>query len=154
MNGVSSNEFDPYGKVNRAMVVTTLWRLQGSPEVANAPTFTDVADGQWYTKAVAWAAANGIVNGMGDGTFAPLAEITREQVAAMLNRYADYKGWKVEAKDTEAYIHSAWAEENVDWAETVGLFDDLGVNVTNLTKAANRAELAAYLTRFCENVAK
>lgn len=154
MNGVSSNIFDPYGKINRAMVVTTLWRMAGSPEPVKEASFTDVPANQWYSKAVAWAAANDIVRGMGDGTFAPLDNITREQAAAMLNRYADFKGYTVVVKDTDDYIQSAWSEENVNWADTVGLFDDLGVNSINLTKDATRAELAAYLSCFCQNVAK
>lgn len=90
MNGVSDTEFDPNGTLTRGMVVTMLHRVAGEPEATVKADFTDVADGAWYADAVAWAAETGIVNGMGDGTFAPETDITREQLAAIMYRYAGH----------------------------------------------------------------
>ena len=90
MNGVTETEFDPNGTLTRGMVVTMLHRAAGEPEATVKADFTDVADGAWYADAVAWAAETGIVNGMGDGTFAPETDITREQLAAILYRYAGH----------------------------------------------------------------
>ena len=90
MNGVSDTEFDPSGTLTRGMVVTMLHRAAGEPKADTKADFSDVADDAWYADAVAWAAANGIVNGMGDGTFAPETDITREQLAAILYRYAGH----------------------------------------------------------------
>jgi len=156
MNGTGNNKFSPAVTTDRAMIVTVLWRLEGSPVVDSAVKFIDVETGAWYAAAIDWASANGIVNGYGDGKFGPTAQITREQIMAILNRYAVYKGW---AEDTAVsmvaqYTCSVWAENNVNWADLSGLLADLGVDVTDMTAMASRAELAAYLSRFMENIAK
>ena len=88
MNGVGGDRFSPEGTVTRAQLVTILYRVAGSPETAFKGTFTDVADEQWYSLPIEWAAANGIVNGVGGGRFNPEGKITREQIAAILYRYA------------------------------------------------------------------
>ena len=154
MMGTGDNKFSPDITTDRAMLVTILWRLDGSPVVESSAEFTDVADGKWYTEAIDWASANGIVNGYGDGKFGPADQITREQIAAILYRYADYKHFVSEKSNeiTAQYYYSKWAEKNVIWAENNGLFDDLGIDVRTLTEKASRAEIAAYLHRFCENV--
>lgn len=113
--------------------------------------FADVANGEWYTEAVRWAAAEGIVNGYEDGTFRPGNEITREQVMAILHRYAGYK--KLESgmilPMIPQYEYSMWAENDILWADMVGLTSNIGVDIYDMTAYANRAEIAAYLRKFC-----
>ncbi len=156
MIGTSDTKFSPDAIVNRAMIVTILWRLEGSPVVDSSIDFTDVPAGEWYTDAVNWASANGIVNGYGDDTFGPLNDLTREQIMAILNRYAAYKEWTDDVifPMIPQYDYSIWAENNVIWADMNGMFEGIGVDVSDLTKAATRAEMAAYLRRFCENIAE
>ena len=91
MNGEGENSFNPNGNLNRAMLVTILYRLEQSPEVTTASKFTDVKAGQWYSEAVIWASENGIVNGYEDNTFKPMNNVSREEMAAMLMRYAKFK---------------------------------------------------------------
>ncbi len=156
MIGTSDDSFSTTEIVNRAMLVTVLWRLEGSPIVDSIVNFVDIPSGEWYTDAVNWAAANGIVNGYGDGIFGATNDLTHEQVTAILNRYAVYKklSENVNGNADDAYTNSEWAENNVLWADLNGMFDGIGSDISNLTKGASRAELAAYLRRFCENVMK
>ncbi len=156
MIGTGDNKFSPEAIVDRAMLVTVLWRLEGSPIVDSPITFVDVPADQWYTAAVNWAAANGIVNGYGDGIFGAMDDLTHEQVMAILNRYAVYKklSENVSGNADDSYTNSEWAENNVHWADINGMFKEIGSDISNLTKGATRAELAAYLRRFCENVMK
>lgn len=156
MNGTGNNKFSPAVTTDRAMIVTVLWRMEGSPVVDSTVKFIDVETGAWYAAAIDWASANGIVNGYGDGKFGPTAQITREQIMAILNRYAVYKGWAedIAVSMVAQYTCSIWAENNVNWADLSGLLADLGVDVTDMTAMASRAELAAYLSRFMENIAK
>ena len=155
MNGTGDDLFSPEVNTTRAMIVTILWRLEGETEAESAG-FTDVADDMWYTEAIDWAAANGIVNGFGDGTFGPEKDITREQVMAILHRYAAYKGWDdgLAVSMIVQYDCSVWAENDVNWADMNGILADLGVDVYDMTAEADRAEIAAYFTRFCLNVAE
>ena len=155
MNGTGDNKFSPEVNTTRAMIVTILWRLEGEADAESAG-FTDVADDMWYTEAIDWAAANGIVLGYGDGTFGPEKNITREQVMAILHRYAAYKGWDngVAVSMLAQYDCSVWAENDVNWADMCGILDNLGVDVTDMTAEADRAEIAAYFTRFCQNIAE
>lgn len=152
----AGTQFSPDTIVNRAMLVTILWRLEGSPVVDSPVEFVDVPADEWYTAAVNWASANGIVNGYGEGVFGPLNDLTREQIMAILNRYAAYKGWTDDVifPMIPQYTYSTWAENNVIWADMNGMFDGIDVDVSDLTKAATRAEMAAYLRRFCENIAE
>ena len=156
MNGTGNGKFSPEITTDRAMLVTVLWRLEGCPVVDSSVDFDDVADGLWYSDAIDWASANGIVNGYGDGKFGPTDQITREQIMAILNRYAAYKNW---TDDTALpmipqYNCSIWAENNVIWADMNGLLNGLGVDITDMTAKASRAELAAYLARFMQNIVK
>lgn len=112
MLGVSDTAFEPYSGTTRAMLVTVLWRMEGSPVTEDANRFDDVADGQWYTDAVRWASANGIVLGYGDGRFGPDDSITREQLAAILARYAKYAGITL-SEDAVVFEDDA---ELSDWA--------------------------------------
>ncbi|MGN1409102.1 MAG: choice-of-anchor I family protein [Eubacteriales bacterium] len=154
MIGTSADgtKFSPNAVVNRAMLVTVLWRLEGSPAADSTVDFVDVPYSEWYAAAVNWAAANGIVNGCGDGVFGPMNDLTHEQIMAILNRYAVCKGWSenVSGNADDSYMSSEWAENNILWAEMSGMFDGIGSDISDLTKGADRAELAAYLRRFCE----
>lgn len=148
MKGIDSSNFAPNATLTRAMVVTMLYRVEGEPAVRTAGTFSDVAEGQWYTDAVEWAAREGIVEGYGSGKFGPNDPVTREQLAAILFRYA---GGKVGAADWSAYKDadkiSAYALDAMGWAVEKGILR--GANqCLNPTGTATRAEAAAMFHRF------
>ena len=156
MNGVAPDKFDPCGTTTRAMLVTILWRLEGESADRAENPFRDVKPNQLYTDAVLWASENGIVNGYGDGTFGPMDTLTREQFAAILQRYAKYKGLDVsKTADLSAYTDaesiSASAREAMRWANAEGLIT--GRTATKLAPqgSATRAEAAAILMRFLEH---
>lgn len=154
MSGTGDGRFSPDVTTSRAMIVTILYRLEGSPAVTGGSAFTDVAAGTWYTDAVAWASANGIVSGYGEGKFGPNDPITREQMAAILCRYAGYKGMDVAKRAelsafTDAGQVSDYAVETMRWAVAEGLIT--GTSETTLSPAgsATRAQAALILMRFC-----
>lgn len=159
MNGVTATEFGPNMTTNRAMIVTMLYRLEGEP-AAETAGFTDVATGVYYADAVAWAQANNIVNGITETTFAPSNNISREQLATILYRYAQYKGYDVSVggmslnEYTDASQISAYATTAMQWANENGLIT--GVTSTTLEPqgSATRAQVATILMRFVENIAK
>lgn len=158
MKGVAATAFDPYSATTRGMIVTILHRLEGCP-AAGTSSFADVAAGQYYTEAVAWAAANGIVVGYDSATFAPNKPISREELAAILYRYAAYKGYDVSARAnlsgyTDAARISGYAVDAMAWANAKKLIN--GVTATTLVPqgSAVRSQVAAILARFCENVVK
>ena len=157
MTGTSATLFAPGTTTSRAMLATLLWRLEGEPAVTGAASFTDVAAGTWYTDAVAWAASEGVVNGVGDGSaFAPNDTITREQMAVMLYRYAQYKDYDVtqggmaarEYADYESI--SSWAVPAVEWAVNAGLISGTSATTLSPQGSATRAEIATILMRFVE----
>ena len=157
MKGVAADKFDPNGTLNRAMLVTILYRLDGSPAVSGANPYSDVESGSWYDKAVQWADANKIVNGYGDGTFGPEDNITREQMAAMLYRYAQFKGYNVSKSAdlsgyTDASAVSSWALDAMKWANGEGLIQGRTTKTLVPQGTTTRAEAATILMRFCENV--
>ena len=159
MDGVGGNRFAPNSETTRAQLVTILYRLEGEPEVSGTSGFTDVEAGTWYTDAVAWAAANGIVNGTTDTTFAPGEDITREQLVTVLYRYAEAKGYDVSARvDLSAYPDAnqiqSYAAESVAWAVAEGLIQGFEDNTLRPAGNATRAQIATILMRFCEGVAK
>lgn len=156
MAGTGNNQFSPNVTTTRAMIVTILYRLENQP-AAGSSNFTDVPADQWYTNAVAWAAANGIVGGYGDGRFAPNDIITREQMAAILYRYAQYKGYDVgNTGDLSRYVDasqvSGWALVAIGWANAQGLITGNTATTLNPNGYATRAEGATILMRFVENV--
>lgn len=158
MNGTSDTEFSPNATTNRAMLVTILHRLENTPSAA-ASSFTDVVSGSYYADAVNWAAANGIVNGITATNFAPNTAITREQMATILYRYAQYKGYDVSASNnlsayTDAANISSYATTAMQWVNAEGLITGNTTTTLNPTGNATRAEVATILMRFCENVAK
>lgn len=150
--GVSSMQFDPYGTVNRAMVATLLHRLAGSPEASFQGLFSDVPRDQWYTQAVEWAAANGIAQGSGDGTFSPDRPSGREEIVTMLCRCAGHLGLDTSASASlEGFSDSAAvspeARDAVAWAVGTGILQ--GSDGSLLPKDnITRAQMALILQRF------
>ena len=153
MDGVGDNLFAPNSETTRAQLVTILYRLAGEPEPGGDSGFADVAAGTWYTDAVAWAAENGIVNGVSDTEFAPGDDITREQLAAILYRYAAYQGYDVSQRADlsgfgDASSIRGYAQEALSWAHAQGLvlgFEDGSLRPQG---TASRAQIAAVLMRF------
>ena len=159
MSGTSATVFAPDATLNRAMLATILYRLEGKPAVQTKNTYTDVAAGTWYTDAVIWASENGIVTGYGNGKFGPTDNITREQMAVMLYRYAAYKNYDVtNASDLQGFIDmqsiSAWALNAIKWANAEKLINGRTAQTIVPGGNATRAEAAAILMRFRENIAK
>lgn len=154
MNGMSATTFEPETQMNRAMLVTVLWRYAGAP-IDGGNTFSDVEDGQWYTDAIAWAAHNGIVNGVAENRFDPNGTITREQLATILYRYAKSSGLDVSSRDTLAAFPdtaqiSSWASDAISWAVAEGLIN--GADGKLMPQGnATRAQVATILMRFIEN---
>ena len=154
MSGVGGGKFAPNATLTRAMVVQVLYNLEGQPKAGRAP-FTDVDAGTWYHDAVAWAAENDVVNGMGDGTFAPDAPITREQLAAILYRYAIYDGMTAVTleENLSAYPDadqvSEYAVTAMNWAVGQGLIQGMAGKLAPQA-TATRAQTAAILMRFCQ----
>lgn len=155
MNGISDTAFDPNGTMNRAMLVTILHRQAGEPQSAAAASFDDVASGTWYTEAVRWAAAEGLVTGMTETAFAPDAPITREQFATILYRYAQSEGqgftgaWALPLDYDDADEVSEYAYEALCWMTMHGVIEGDGDKL-NPQDSATRAEAATMLMRYCE----
>ena len=156
MDGINSYTFAPGATTTRAMVVQILYRMAGSPRVTTASGFTDVAAGSWYADAVNWAAANGVVNGTGAATFSPNAAVTREQLAAMLYRYANLKGYNTSSGENNNILSyydvaqvSEYAYSALQWACADGIIDGTGYGYLTPQGQASRAQLAAMLYRFC-----
>ena len=159
MTGVSADRFAPASTTTRGMIVTILYRLENEPEVSGGSAFTDVESGAWYADAVAWAAANDIVNGTSATTFAPNSPITREQMAAILYRYAAYKGYDVSQKAdlsgyTDAASISGYAKDALAWANAQKLITGVTDTTLNPQGSATRAQVATILMRLCETVVK
>lgn len=155
-SGTDSRSFSPNASMTRAMLVTVLYRLEGEPTVTGRSSFTDVRSGAYYEKAVIWAAANGIVTGTDSTSFSPDAKVTREQLAAILYRYAQYRKLDTDASAklnsfTDADSVSAYASEAFGWAVSEGLIN--GASGKLMPKGdATRAQVAAILHRFVKNV--
>ena len=158
--GTSDTTFSPDGAMTRAMLVTVLYRLEGQPKVTAKNPFSDVADGRWYTDAVVWAAENKIVNGVGEGRFDPDGEITREQMAAILYRYSEFKGvtpseGKFAAEYPDAGKVSRYALTAMRWANAEKLINGTQRGSTvylDPQGSATRAQVAAILMRFVQNI--
>lgn len=161
MNGVAENTFDPEGSMTRAMLVTVLWRYAGQP-AEGENTFSDVPDGQWYSQAVAWAAHNGVVNGVAPGQFDPDGNVTREQMAVILFRYANKLGLNTDRRGNftafeDATKVSGYALDALQWAvaeNVVGGSREGGKLYLNPQGNATRAEVATLLMRYIENILK
>ena len=153
MDGVGDGQFAPNATTNRAMVVTILYRLAGEPAVAGQSDFTDVADGLWYTDAVLWAAQKGIVNGISATEFAPAGDLTREQLATILFRYAESMDYDVSASaDLSGFPDAdqiqSYATEALSWAVAEGLLQGFEDDSLQPGGTATRAQIAAILMRF------
>ena len=151
LQGISADTFAPGQPMTRAMLVTALWREAGSPVVNYAMDFDDVAEGQWYTEAVRWAASEGIVAGTGKG-FSPDAALTRESLAAILFRYA---GGQADADQLDSYADgagvSAWAKDAMNWAVAQGLITGKSGGRLDPGGTASRAEVSAILMRYVQS---
>lgn len=155
MKGIEDTTFAPTMTTTRSMVVTILWRMEGSPVVNYAMDFNDVDPASWYGEAVRWAAAEKVVNGVGDNLFAPDQAISREQMATMLYRYAQYLKLDTSAKgDLSKFVDgeqvSSWADEAMQWAVGTGLFTGKDGNRLDPTGNASRAEVATLFQRLAE----
>ena len=160
MNGTSETTFSPYISTTRGMIVTILYRMDGKPAVFEACPFTDVKAGAYYERAIVWAAENGIVKGYGNGCFGPDDQITREQMAAILYRYAKNRGLDVSVGENtnilsydDALDISEYAVPTMQWACGAQIIHGADGRLTPGAKAT-RAQVAAILHRFCENVLK
>ncbi len=151
MTGTSATTFEPNISTTRGMIVSIFHRLEGSPMVSESLVYDDVADGDWYAEAVRWATTEDIVGGFGDGTFRPNEPITREQMASILYRYAEYKGYDISARaDLSAYSDqpSAWAEDVMQWAVAEGLLNGVTDDQLQPQGNATRVQVAAIFQRF------
>ena len=155
MNGVTDTAFTPDTATSRAMLVTILWRMEGSPVVNYFMQFEDVLQEQWYTEAIRWAASTGIVNGYSNTKFGVNDSITREQMATILYRYAISKGFALfdntyVSSFGDAAKVSTWAYDALNWSVGNGLIQGVGNNTLNPQGTATRAQTATILMRFCE----
>ena len=153
MNGMGDGSFGPNIPTSRAMIVTMLYRMEKEPAVSGALTFRDVPGGQWYTDAIRWATAQGIVNGYSDTAFGPNDNVSREQLATILYRYARYKGMDVSAETTlsgfsDAGTVSDWATDALRWTVSNGIINGTGNNNLSPGAEAVRAQVATMLMRY------
>ena len=158
MAGVSSTQFAPDSTLNRATLATILWRLAGEPVVNYVLPFEDVAEGEWYSEAIRWAASTGIVNGTTPTTFRPFNSVTREQMAAMVHRYAEYMGYDTTATTdlntfTDASSVNSYAAEPMGWCVAEGLISGIGTEIRPQS-SATRAQIATMLMRLGEDIAE
>ena len=155
MNGMAPDRFDPQGDVTRAMLVTVLYRAAGSPKAPESSPFADVAPGKWYSEAVAWAAREGIVNGMTPDRFAPDAPITREQLVTILFRYAGDDGVRADLSVfPDAGAVSSYAKDAMAWAVGHGIVNGVGsgdIATLSPRAGASRAQVAAIMMRCLTN---
>ena len=154
-SGVSETSFAPQTQMNRAMLVTVLYRMAGSPEVSAQTSFTDL-NADWYKNAVIWAQENDITKGVSETRFDPESSVTREQTAALLSRYAE----KINKADTSVtgdlsafkdadQVHD-WAKDSLIWANTKGIIRGYQDSTVRPQNSATRAEMAQMLMQFCE----
>ncbi len=159
MNGSSTTEFSPNQATTRGMIVTILYRLAGSPEVTIDDEFSDVKSGTYYEDAIAWANANNIAFGYSNGNFGPNDTITREQLATILYRYANFMGYDVSKTSdlsgfSDAAKVSSYAQEAFSWVNAAEMITGTSTTTLSPTGAATRAQVATILMRLCENIAQ
>ncbi len=158
MNGTGGKTFSPDVKLSRGMAAQILYNMEGKPGYKGG-SFTDVTENNWYYDAVNWAAENGIVEGFGDGTFGGDEFVTREQLAAILYRYAKYKNYSVAGSgDLKSFTDrdkvSPWAEDALIWAVETGIISGKGGGILDPGGSATRAEAAQMIMNFCEKFRK
>ena len=159
MSGTDGSRFSPNGTLTRAMLSQILYAMEDKPAVSGAGTFSDVAAGAWYSDAVNWTAAQGIVAGMGENSFAPDAPVTREQLSLILCGYARYKGYDTSASvSLSGYADrdsvAVWAADSMGWAVSEGLISGRPGGYLDPAGTATRAEVAQILMNFCEDLAR
>ena len=159
MIGKSETEFCPASVTSRAMIVTILYRLAGSPAVTGEMPFVDVPVDQWYSDDIIWASQNDIIEGYGNGYFGPFDDVTREQIAAIFCRYAEAKGMNVDldadlSEFTDGDKVHAWAVDYMEWAVAIGMMEGRSTTEKLLAplNGTTRAETAALLYRWCEEI--
>ena len=156
MVGVDDTHFEPETDVTRGMFVTTLYRLESEPEISTEDIFTDVAQDAYYSKAIAWANANGIVEGYSESEFAPDEKITREQMATMIYRYVQYKGegftddWMFMLDYVDSADVSEYAYEAMCWNTMNGIINGMDDNTLSPKTNSTRAQVAAVLVRLAD----
>ena len=158
MSGVGFNEFDPGSSLTRGMLVTILYRFEGSPS-SMTYGFSDVPRTEWYTKSVDWAASTGIVNGVGNNRFAPDEPVTREQITVIFYNYSKYKKMDLTAKnDLSSFADSekisSWATTAFEWAVSSGLISGKDNSMLDPSGKATRAETSAIIKRYAEKMVK
>ena len=159
LSGTTRSQFSPDGTLTRAMLAQTLYAMEGKPQVSGGEDFSDVEESDWYASAVAWAAENGLVSGVGGDRFAPNDALTREQMTLILYRYAQHKSYDVQVdgeplegfQDVEKI--SDWAVEAMEWAVSAKLLSGTGDNLLTPAGTATRAQVAQVLANFCQTVA-
>jgi len=157
MKGTSETAFSPDVTLNRGMLVTILYRLEGSPAASGGSAFSDVTSNTWCRDAVLWASSAGVVNGFGNGTFGADQGITRQQFVAILYRYAAYKGYDTGASaslSTYTDSEGLWAADAMRWALTKGILTGRTASTLAPDGAATRGQTATFLMRFLKNAAK
>ena len=153
MRGTSSATFDPEGAMTRAMLAATLYRAAGSPAVSGSDGFTDTTDGAWYSDAVLWASQEGLVGGYGNGLFGVDDPVSREQIAALLWRYAGSPAAEAGADFADEDQISGYAAQAVDWARASGVMDGVGGNRFLPQDSATRAQVAMVLRNYLTMIA-
>ena len=159
MSGVEEGRFEPGATLTRAMLAQTLYAMEGKPQASGGEDFSDVEEGDWYAAAVAWAAENGLVSGVGGDRFAPNDALTREQMALILYRYAQHKSYDVQVDGEplegfqDAEKISDWAVEAMAWAVNAKLLSGTGDNLLTPAGTATRAQVAQVLANFRQTVA-
>lgn len=153
MTGTSDSTFEPSSKTTRAMVATILYRMAGSPATSTTSEFTDVSSSSWYASAVAWCKANDIYEGMPDGTFRPNETITREQLATVLQRFAEYSKQTTDSSSKlssfkDASSVSPWAKDAISWATGNNILTGYSDNTLQPKNTTTRAELAQILYNY------
>ncbi|MBQ6430885.1 MAG: S-layer homology domain-containing protein [Oscillospiraceae bacterium] len=157
MQGVAPDRFDPNSAATRAMMATIFWRFEGTPEPAAASGFRDVPEGEWYSKAIAWMKETELTNGAGNNKYGTNDPVTREELATFFYRYATFKGYDVEKKNSLSNysdfgkIHG-WALEGLSWANANGIVNGRSATKIAPQDTATRAEIAAMIHRFITNV--
>ena len=159
MAGTDETTFEPYMELDRAMAAQLFYNLEGKPTVTGDSTFTDVTSGHWAVDAITWAAQNDIVAGIGGGLYDPDSNVTREQFAVMLYKYARFKGYDLTAtgdltRFPDAGSISSWAETALSWANGNGLINGHENGAIDPKGSTIRAQAASIMANFDQNVAK
>ena len=160
MRGTGNKIFEPHTTTSRAMVVMVLWNLENQPESSADMPFSDVKQGDWYYSAILWANENDIARGKGNGIFDPNGNVTRQELAAFIHRYAEWKGCDVSARTElsvfpDAGATSDWAVEDVQWAVAVGFIygrGNNGISTLSPQEDGMRCEFATMMMRFVSNI--